>query len=147
VSVALAAIGNDTASGNSFVTAAEYWVDAGVHTAMTIVAGPNSSVRSFTATIPSGLGMGAHVVSVRSQDTFGNWGAVATISLQVTDTAAPTTSNVVAAPNPNNGSQPFNTSVPAVRVTADFSDVARFPRYGWCNWYRLCVCCNRWEFQ
>ena len=124
VSVALAAIGNDTASGNSFVTAAEYWVDAGVHTAMTIVAGPNSSVRSFTATIPSGLGMGAHVVSVRSQDVFGNWGTEVTISLQITDTAPPTTSNVLASPNPNNGSQPFNTSVPAVRVTADFSDVA-----------------------
>ena len=68
--------------------------------------------------------MGTHVVSVRSQDSFGNWGAAATINLQVGDTAAPTTSDVNASPNPNNGALPFNTSVPAVRVTASFSDVA-----------------------
>ena len=123
VSVALTATGNDTATGNSNVTAAEYWVDGGAHTAMTLV-GVASPISSFSATIPAGLSMGAHVVSVRSQDAFGNWGAVATITLQVTDTAAPTTSNVQASPNPNNGSQPYNTSVPAVRVTADFSDVA-----------------------
>jgi FtsP/CotA-like multicopper oxidase with cupredoxin domain len=123
-SVLLTATGDDTASGNSNVTAAEYWVDGGALTAMTIDAGLASSIRSFTATIPAGLSMGSHVVSVRSQDAFGNWGAVVTISLQVADTAAPATSNVVASPNPNNGSQGFNTSVPAVRVTADFSDVA-----------------------
>ncbi len=94
------------------VTAAEYWVDGGASYRHDIVAGSDSSVRSFTATIPAGLSMGSHVVSVRSQDAFGNWGAVATITLQVTDTAAPTTSNVAASPNPNNGSQGFNTSVP-----------------------------------
>jgi FtsP/CotA-like multicopper oxidase with cupredoxin domain len=123
VSVALTATGNDTASGNSNVTAAEYWVDIGAHTAMT-VNGAVSSVTNFTATIPAGLSMGSHVVSVRSQDAFGNWGAVATINLQVADTAGPTTTNVIAAPNPNNGSKPFSTSVQAVRVTASFSDLA-----------------------
>jgi len=122
VSVALTATGNDTVTGNSNVTAAEYWVDAGAHTPMILVGSP-SPISSFTATIPAGLSMGAHVVSVRSQDAFGNWGAVATITLQVADTLPPTTSNVLASPNPNNGSQGFNTSVPAVRVTADFSDV------------------------
>lgn len=121
--VALAATGNDTTTGNSTVTAAEYWVDSGVHTPMT-ASGSASPIRSFTASIPAGLSMGNHTVSVRSQDTFGNWGIVSTITLKVADTAAPTTSNVVASPNPNNGSMPFNTSVPAVRVTASFSDVA-----------------------
>jgi FtsP/CotA-like multicopper oxidase with cupredoxin domain len=122
--VALTATGNDTASGNSNVTAAEYWVDGGAHTAMTIVAGADAPVRNFTATIPAPLSIGSHIVSVRSQDAFGNWGAVATITLQVADPAPPITSNVVALPNPTNGLVGFNTSVPAVRVTADFSDVA-----------------------
>ncbi len=122
--VALAATGSDAASGGSNVTAAEYWVDGGAPTAMTIVAAADAPVRSFTATIPAGLSMGSHVVSVRSQDAFGNWGAVATITLIVGDTAAPTASNVAAAPNPTNGLVGFNTSIPAVRVTADFSDAA-----------------------
>jgi hypothetical protein len=81
-------------------------------------------MRSFTATIPSGLAQGTHVVSVRSQDSFGNWGAAVTINLVVTDTGLPTTSSVSASPSSNNGSTPFNTSVPAVRVFASFSDVA-----------------------
>lgn len=123
VSVALSATSSDVTSGNSNVTAAEYWVDAGVHTAMT-GAGSASPTRNFTATIPAGLSMGAHVVSVRSQDVFGNWGAAVTINLQVADVVAPTTSGVTAAPNPNNGSKPLSTSVQAVRVTANFSDVA-----------------------
>jgi hypothetical protein len=123
VSVALSATGNDTAAGNSNVTAAEYWVDSGSPVAMT-ASGSASPIRSFTATIPSGLAQGTHVVSVRSQDSFGNWGAAATINLVVADTGLPTTSSVLASPNPNNGSTPFNTSVPAVRVSASFSDFA-----------------------
>jgi FtsP/CotA-like multicopper oxidase with cupredoxin domain len=122
--VALAATGNDTATGNSNVSAAEYWVDGGAHTTMTIVGGADAPIRNFTATISPPVSIGSHIVSVRSQDSFGNWGAVATINLQVADPLPPTTSNVVAAPNPTNGLVGFNTSVPAVRVTADFSDVA-----------------------
>jgi FtsP/CotA-like multicopper oxidase with cupredoxin domain len=122
--VALAATGNDTATGNSNVSAAEYWVDGGAHTTMTIVAGADAPIRNFTATISPPVSIGSHIVSVRSQDSFGNWGAVATINLQVADPLPPTTSIVVAAPNPTNGLVGFNTSVPAVRVTADFSDVA-----------------------
>jgi hypothetical protein len=69
------------------------------------------------------LSQGSHVVSVRSQDAFGNWGAVATITLVVGDTTPPTTSNVFADPNPTNGVDGYNTDVLAVRVFADFSDV------------------------
>jgi hypothetical protein len=122
--VDLTATGNDTAAGGSNVAAAEYWVDGGAHTAMAIVAGADAPIRNFTATIPAGLSMGSHVVSVRSQDAFGNWGAIATINLTVGDTAAPTTSNVSASPNPTNDLVGYNTSVLAVRVFADFSDVA-----------------------
>jgi len=123
VPVDLTATGDDTATGGSNVTAAEYWVDGGAPTAMMIVAGADAPVRDFTATIPAGLSQGTHVVSVRSQDAFGNWGAVVTINLVVGDTTPPTTSNVSASPNPTNGLVGYNTSVPAVRVFADFSDV------------------------
>jgi FtsP/CotA-like multicopper oxidase with cupredoxin domain len=122
--VALTATGNDTATGGGNVTAAEYWVDGGAHTAMTIVAGADAPIRDFTATIPAGLSIGAHIVSVQSQDSFGNLGAVATITLQVADPDPPTTSNVTASPNPTNGLVGYNTSVLAVRVFADFTDVA-----------------------
>jgi len=121
--VDLTATGNDTATGGSDVTAAEYWVDGGAHTAMT-VDGAVSSVTNFTATISPPLSIGSHTVSVQSQDAFGNLGAVATITLQVADPEPPTTSNVSASPNPTNGLVGYNTSVPAVRVFADFSDVA-----------------------
>jgi len=121
--VDLTATGNDSATGGSDVTAAEYWVDGGAHTAMT-VDGVVSAVTNFTAAIPAGLGIGSHTVSVRSQDAFGNWGAVAAITLQVADPEPPTTSNVSASPNPTNGLVGYNTSVAAVRVFADFSDAA-----------------------
>jgi hypothetical protein len=123
VTVALVATGSDVSTGNSNVTAAEYWVDSGAHTAMT-AGGSASPTRSFTANIPAGLSQGTHVVSVRSQDALGNWGAAAAINLLVGDTAAPTTSNVSTNPPANNGSFPMSTSVQAVRVTASFSDVA-----------------------
>ncbi|MFN2198799.1 MAG: multicopper oxidase domain-containing protein [Anaerolineales bacterium] len=128
VPVDLTATGDDTATGGSNVTAAEYWVDGsdpgeGLATAMTIVPDIAGPVRDFTAVIPSGLSQGSHVVSVRSEDAFGHWGAVATINLVVGDTTDPTTSNVSADPNPTNGLVGYNTSVPAVRVFADFSDV------------------------
>ena len=121
--VDLTATGDDTSTGGSNVTSAEYWVDGGAHVAMT-VNGAVSTVTNFTATIPAGLSIGAHTVSVQSQDAFGNLGAVATITLQVADPEPPTTSNLMAEPNPNNGQIGYNTSVPAVRVFADFSDVA-----------------------
>jgi FtsP/CotA-like multicopper oxidase with cupredoxin domain len=121
--VDLTATGNDTATGGSNVDAAEYWVDGGAHVAMT-VDGIVSSITNFTATISPPLSIGPHTVSVQSRDVFGNWGAVATITLQVADPEPPTTSNVTASPNPTNGLVGYNTSVPAVRVTADFSDVA-----------------------
>jgi len=122
VSVVLTGTGSDAASGGSNVTAAEYWVDGGAHVAMTV--GPAAPVNSLSATIPAGLAQGTHVVSVRSQDAFGNWGAAATINLIVTDTTPPVTSAVSAAPNPNNGANPLNTTVQAVRVSASFSDAA-----------------------
>ncbi len=122
VNVTLSFTANDSANGNSNVTAAEYWIDSGAPAAVT-VSSP-APVKTLSAVIPpSGLTAGLYTVSVRSQDALGNWGIPATITL-VVDQTGPTTSGVSASPNPNNGSWGFNTSVQAVRVTASFSDAA-----------------------
>jgi FtsP/CotA-like multicopper oxidase with cupredoxin domain len=121
LSVTLSFTADDSSSGNSNVTSAEYWIDAGAH--QTIPVTLPAIVKSLSVSIPSGLSVGSHIVSVRSQDALGNWGTVATINL-VVDQTGPTTSAVSASPNPNNGSQPYNTSILAVRVFASFSDAA-----------------------
>jgi len=58
---------------------------------------PGASV-SLTATIPAGLSVGTHVVSVRSQDAVGNWSATGTINL-VVDNVGPTSSGLNLTPN------------------------------------------------
>jgi FtsP/CotA-like multicopper oxidase with cupredoxin domain len=126
VAVTLNATANDTASGGSNIAAATYSIDGGPAIAMTLST-TSAPIASLSATIPvstlSGLASGLHTVSVTSQDAMGLWGAPATINLSI-DQGGPTTSGVVAAPNPNNGAYPLNTSTPVVRVTASFSDVA-----------------------
>lgn len=118
VSVALSATGNDSATGNSNITAAQYSIDGGAAVPMAVnVIAP---VASLTASIPAGLSAGAHTIAVRSQDALGNWGASATISLNVV-AGGPVTSAVSAAPNPNNGARPLGASQPVVRVTATMS--------------------------
>jgi len=121
VSVNLSFTADDSAAGNSNIIAAEYTVDAGAPQAISI-ASP-TPLKILNATIPAGLGAGTHIVSVRSRDAVGNWGGSASINL-VVDNAPPTVGNVSASPNPNNGAWGFNTSTPAVRVTAGLSDVS-----------------------
>ncbi len=74
-----------------------------------------SPIASLDATIAPPVTGG--VVSVHGQDAQGNWGAFATITLDVV-TGGPVTTSVSAAPNPNNGAVPLNSSNPVVRVTA-----------------------------
>ena len=121
--VAVSATGDDTATGGSDIAAAEYFIDAvgadGSGSPMAVnVAAP---VASLDATIPAatvnGLSEGAHVVYVHSQDAAGNWGDPVTVNL-VVDMTGPTTSGVSVSPSPNNGTQPVNSSTPAVRVSA-----------------------------
>ncbi len=123
VSVALHGTGNDSASGGSDVVAAEYTIDGGTAVAMNVnVAAPIASLdATIAAATVNGLSEASHVVTVRSQDAAGNWGAFTQIGL-VVDKSGPTTSNVNAAPNPNNGQQPFNISTPAVRLSASLAD-------------------------
>jgi hypothetical protein len=123
VNVAVHATGNDSASGGSNIAAGEYTIDGGAAVPMTVNAA--APVASLDATIlaatVNALAQGPHIVSIRSQDAAGNWGAPATITLNV-DKTAPATSAVSAAPNPNNGTLPINPGTLAVRVTASFAD-------------------------
>jgi len=121
VGVTLSFTANDSAAGNHNITAAEYSIDAGAPTPIS-VASP-APVKTLNVGLPSGLSAGTHVISVRSQDALGNWSDPASIDL-IIDQTGPTTTVTGASPNPNNGLMAFNTTVQAVRVTASFSDVA-----------------------
>ena len=127
--VAVSATGNDSASGNSDIAAAEFFIDAigadGTGTPMTVnVAAPIASLDGTIISPTMGLlPEGAHTVSVHSMDAFSHWGDYATATLKV-DQTGPTTSNVTADPNPNNGSTPYSPTVFAVRVDATISDGA-----------------------
>ena len=124
VNVALSATADDRLSGNSNIFAAEYTIDGGTAVLMS-VSPAGAKIASLTASIPAAtvyaLSEGSHVVSVRSQDSLGNWGTPATINL-VKDKTGPNTSGVTASPSATNGTQGFNSSTPAVRITATFVD-------------------------
>ncbi|RPJ27593.1 MAG: hypothetical protein EHM33_07495 [Chloroflexi bacterium] len=124
VNVSLTATGNDSATGNSNIVAAEYWIDSGAHIPMTVLV--SSPTAGLSATIPAAtiaaLSEGAHTVSVSSMDAINSTGGpAATLTLTV-DKTGPTASGVSAAPNPNNGTLPINSTAQAVRVTATFDD-------------------------
>jgi len=124
VTVSISATGNDTTTGGSNIAAAEYFIGApgvdGTGTAMTVnVAAPIASLGA--AIDATSLAEGTHTVYVHSMDDFGWWGDFATVTL-IVDQSGPTTSNVVANPNPNNGALPYNPTVYAVRVDATLSD-------------------------
>jgi FtsP/CotA-like multicopper oxidase with cupredoxin domain len=120
VSVALHATGNDSASGNSNIAAAEYFIDAtgadGAGEPLAVNA--PSPIASLDTTIPiavmNALSAGSHTVYVHSQDAMGNWGGFASATL-IVDQTGPATSNVRATPEATNGSS-------SVRVDALTSD-------------------------
>jgi FtsP/CotA-like multicopper oxidase with cupredoxin domain len=122
--VDLSATADDSASGNSAVAAAEYFIDSqgpdGTGTA-TAVSPPGASVASLDATIPpatlDALPEGSHAIFVHAQDAQGNWGEAVTVNLTVDETG-PLTTGLSASPTPNNGAQPYNSSVQGVRVIA-----------------------------
>jgi hypothetical protein len=131
-SVAIHATGDDTSTGNSNITAAEYFIDApgadGAGTGMAV--NTPAPVASLDASIPAAtvdaLTEGTHVVSMHSQDAAGNWGPYVTVDL-VVDKTAPNASNVAVAPNPNDGTLAFNPDIlgtNVVRLTADLADPA-----------------------
>ncbi len=126
VNVSLSATADDTATGNSNIGAAEYWIDSGSAVAMNVVS--TSSISGISATISAAtvaaLTDGTHTIHIHAKDVLNAaWGPETTVALKV-DKTGPGTSGVTASPNPNNGALPYNTSVPAVRVSATFDDSA-----------------------
>jgi FtsP/CotA-like multicopper oxidase with cupredoxin domain len=121
--VKITATGDDSASGNSNITAAEYFIDTvGAYGGgATMDVNQQAPVASLDATIPAGtvngLSEGSHVIYIRAKDGQGNWGEPINVNL-VVDATGPSTSGLLVEPSPNNGALPYNSSVPAVRVTA-----------------------------
>ena len=121
--VDLSATADDSSSGNSPVAAAEFFIDTqgtdGTGNAMTV--SPAAAVASIDGTIPpatlDGLSEGSHAVYVHAQDSQGNWGEAVTVNLTV-DESGPLTTGLSAVRTPNNGTVPYNSSIPAVRVIA-----------------------------
>lgn len=128
--VVMQATGDDTATGGSNVTEAEYFIDPASlpdattrGTAMSVTtSGP---VVSLDATIISptiaALAEGQHVVNLRSKDALLNWGAFVTATLQV-DKTGPVADPVQAQPNPTNGKVGVNPITPSVQVSVTLTD-------------------------
>jgi hypothetical protein len=123
VAVALQATANDLTTGGSTIAAAEYFIGApganGTGTAMTV--NLPAPVASLRATIPAPVTAG--VISVHSQDARGNWGAFATINLDVVS-GGPVVSSISANPPANNGVWPLSASQPVVRFTATMTSAS-----------------------
>jgi hypothetical protein len=87
VDVTLTASVSDVTTGNSNIAAAEYFIDStGANGSGTAMAGafatPTESVSStITAATLAGLSLGNHTIYVHGQDSAGNWGSFATVTL------------------------------------------------------------------
>jgi hypothetical protein len=126
VNVAISATGDDSATGNSNVTAAEYSIDGGTAVALSLnkVAPSVSLTGTIASATVNALTEGAHTVSVRSKDAAGNWGAAVSATLTV-DKTGPATSGVTTnPPSANNGKLGQSSSNLSVRVSATLTDVA-----------------------
>ena len=115
--LALGATGSDAASGGGSVTAAEYSIDAGSATPISIATpatdvGLNATIGAATV---AALAAGPHTISVHARDAAGNWGPMATTTF-VIDRVAPTVSAVTLTP-------PASNNTP-VAVSAAASDTA-----------------------
>ncbi len=127
VNVALSGSANDTATGNSNITAAEYFIDAsganGTGTVMTV--NQTAPIASVTATLSAAtvnaLSQGNHQAFIHSQDAFGNWGAFTAVQFSV-DKTGPAVGGLQLRPNPNNGTLAYSPSIQSVRLDASFSE-------------------------
>lgn len=121
--VSIQATASDTASGNAAIAQAEYSIDGGAASALTV--NQAQPTASLNGTIPlatvQALGEGAHTISIRARDEAGNWGAAATSPLKI-DVSGPQTSNGAITPNPSDGTVSASQTVSALKITATFSD-------------------------
>jgi len=110
MSANLSASVSDVSTGNSNVTAAEYFIDStGTNGSGTPMSGTFGSPGPITvnatisgATIGS-LSSGNHTVYAHGQDSAGNWGPF-TLNILKVDNDPPNTTNPNLSPNPANGS-------------------------------------------
>jgi endogenous inhibitor of DNA gyrase (YacG/DUF329 family) len=122
-SVTLTASISDSTTGNSDIVEAEYFVDTvgadGTGTTMNPSDGAfDFATEDVTADIDvSGWAAGSYTLYVHGNDSAGNWGATASLVLNVTaeDTTGPMTSGMSADPDPTNGAD-------TVTLTADIDD-------------------------
>ena len=124
--VKVSATANDSASGNSNISAAEYFVDTlgadGGGVAMTV--SQTAPVASVDGTIGQaavdGLAEGGHAVYIHTQDAQGNWGAPVNATL-VVDTTGPVVTDgdaLTVSPNPSNGIVPYSNGTSSIRLNA-----------------------------
>jgi hypothetical protein len=136
--VDIAATADDTTTGNSNVTAAEYFIDSagsnGSGTALST--NQTSPIVALTGTIPAstvnGLSEGSHTVKVHAQDSTGNWSDAnafsATLKVDKTGpTASANGSGLGISPNPSNGLISYDPQAAAngsgsLKLTARFTD-------------------------
>ncbi len=124
--VQVSATGNDSASGNSNILAAEYFIDtlgadgAGV----SMIVSQQAPVASVDGTIPqaviNGLSEGGHPVYIHTKDAQGNWGAAVNATLAV-DTTGPVVTDgdaLAVSPNPSNGNLPYSNGTSSIRLNA-----------------------------
>lgn len=102
----VSALADDSATGNSRISAAEYWIDAGAPVAMSASDGNfNAAVETIQTTISAAtldaLTTGTHTVFVRAQDRAGNWSAPVSATFFV-DNTPPSVSNLVLTANAGN---------------------------------------------
>lgn len=136
--VKISATGDDSASGNSNIVAAEYFVDTlgvdGAGVKMTVSqAAPVASVDGTIVQdanpdplIPdpfiNGLSEGSHSVFVHTKDAQGNWGLPANAILDVDNTPPAVTGSLTVSPNPSNGLVPYSNGTNSVRLNAQLTD-------------------------
>jgi hypothetical protein len=122
--VNIQATGSDAATGGANVDQAEYNIDGGGAQPMTLNQAPAPTVglqATIAAATIAGLTEDAHTINIRSHDDRGNWGAFASVSLNV-DKTGPATSGVSVTPNPNNGTLSYDINKFAVKVSATATD-------------------------
>ena len=112
----LTATVDDTATGGSTITAAEYHLDAPASPAIAMAAVDGTFDTATEAVQATGVVVppGAHTLYVRGQDAAGHWGPFTSILVDGGDATGPVTRAVVLTPNPANG-----TILVSVRATAD----------------------------
>ncbi len=124
--VQISATGDDSASGNSNVVAAEYFLDTvgadGTGVDMTV--SQQAPVASLDGTIDqaavNALPEGHHPVYVHAQDAQGNWGVALDATLDV-DTSPPAVAGgagLFVSPNPSNGLLPYSNGTNSIRLNA-----------------------------